>query len=99
VKGAAGEQSQAGRGITAALEKIAEDARAMRDRLEAQMRETERIADAARGMLEIAQQNDAVAREFNTTVQNLVLSGRDFESEVARFRFSRAEDAGQKADG
>jgi methyl-accepting chemotaxis protein len=88
VKGATDEQSQAGRGITAALEKIAEDAREMRDHLEGQMRETERISEAARTMLDIAQANDAVAREFNATVQNLVLSGRDFESEVARFRYS-----------
>lgn len=92
VKSAAGEQSQAGRGIAGALEKIAEDARAMRDRLGAQMRETDQIAEAAKSMLEIAQQNDAIAREFNLTVQNLVLSGRKFESEVARFRY-RGDDA------
>lgn len=87
VQSAAREQSQAGSGITTALEKIADDARAMRDRLSAQMRETEQIAEAARSMLEIAQENDAIAREFNLTVQNLVLSGRKFESEVARFRY------------
>ncbi len=88
VKTATDEQSQAGRGIAAALEKIAEDAREMRDHLQHQMTETERIAQAARTMLDIAQENDAIAREFNATVQNLVLSGRNFESEVARFRFS-----------
>ena len=38
-------------------------------------------------MLDIAQANDAIAREFNTTVQSLVTSGKDFESEVAKFRF------------
>jgi methyl-accepting chemotaxis protein len=87
VKKATDEQSQAGRGITVALEKIADDARNMRDHLQRQMSETERIAQAARTMLDIAQENDAIAREFNATVQNLVLSGRDFESEVARFRY------------
>ncbi len=87
VQSAAREQSKAGSGIASALEKISEDARAMRDRLGAQMRETEQIAEAARSMLEIAQENDAIAREFNLTVQNLVLSGRKFESEVARFRY------------
>jgi methyl-accepting chemotaxis protein len=86
VKSATDEQSQAGRGITTALEKIAEDARAMRDLLERQLHETDRIADASRMMLDIAQENDAIAREFNRTVQNLVQSGKDFESEVARFR-------------
>jgi methyl-accepting chemotaxis protein len=86
VKNATDEQSLAGRGITTALEKIAEDARAMRDLLERQLHETDRIADASRTMLDIAQENDAIAREFNKTVQNLVQSGRDFESEVARFR-------------
>jgi methyl-accepting chemotaxis protein len=88
VKSATDEQSQAGRGITAALEKIADDARNMRDHLQRQMSETERIAQAARTMLDIAQANDAIAREFNATVQDLVLSGRNFESEVARFRYS-----------
>jgi hypothetical protein len=39
-------------------------------------------------MLDIALANDAIAREFNSTVQNLVTSGRDFESEVGRFRFT-----------
>ncbi len=91
VKSATDEQSQAGRGITSALEKIADDAREMRDHLERQMRETERIAEAARTMLDIAQENDAIAREFNSTVQNLVLSGRNFESEVSRFRYSGGE--------
>jgi methyl-accepting chemotaxis protein len=88
VKVATDEQSQAGRGITAALEKIADDARAMRDSLERQLRETDRIADASKTMLDIAQENDAIAREFNATVQNLVASGKEFESEVARFRLT-----------
>jgi methyl-accepting chemotaxis protein len=91
VKNATEEQSTAGKGITTALEKIAEDARAMRDLLERQLEETDRIADASRVMLEIAQKNDAMAREFNATVQNLVRSGQEFESEVTRFRFRGAD--------
>lgn len=87
VKSATDEQSQAGRGISTALERIAEDARAMRDLLERQLHETDRIADASRTMLDIALANDAVAREFNSTVQSLVSSGSNFEAEVARFRF------------
>lgn len=87
VKNATQEQSQAGRGITTALERIAEDARNMRDLLERQLHETDRIADASRTMLDIALANDAVAREFNTTVQSLVASGNNFEQEVSRFRF------------
>ena len=90
VKNATDEQSVAGRGISTALEKIAEDARAMRDLLERQLRETDQIADASRTMLDIAQENDAIAREFSSTVQNLVQSGREFESEVGRFRFTGA---------
>ena len=86
VKKATDEQSQAGKGISSALEKIAEDARAMRDLLERQLHETDRIADASKTMLDIAQQNDAIAHEFNATVQNLVRSGQEFESEVRRFR-------------
>src|ERR1700682_1667687 len=87
VKSATDEQSQAGRGISSALERIAEDARAMRDLLERQLHETDRIADASRTMLDIALANDAVAREFNSTVQSLVSSGSNFEAEVSRFRF------------
>ena len=91
VKNATEEQSQAGRGITAALERIADDARAMRDLLERQLEETDRIADASRVMLDIAQKNDHVAREFDATMQNLVRSGREFENEVTRFRFTGGE--------
>jgi len=39
-------------------------------------------------MLDIAQANDAIAREFNATVQSLVTSGREFESEVSKFKFT-----------
>jgi methyl-accepting chemotaxis protein len=91
VKNATEEQSTAGRGITAALEKISDDASAMRDLLERQLRETDRIADASRVMLDIAQKNDAIAREFTSTVQSLVRSGQDFESEVTRFRFKGSD--------
>jgi methyl-accepting chemotaxis protein len=88
VQNATQEQSLAGRGITAALERIADDARAMRDLLERQLEEADRIADASRVMLEIAQQNDDVAREFTNTMQNLVRSGHEFDAEVTKFRFS-----------
>lgn len=91
VKNATQEQSVAGRGITSALERIAEDARAMRDLLERQLSDTDRIADASRAMLDIAQKNDDVAREFNATMQKLVRSGQEFESEVTRFRFRGTE--------
>ncbi|MEO8380994.1 MAG: methyl-accepting chemotaxis protein [Acidobacteriota bacterium] len=91
VKNATEEQSTAGRGITMALERIADDARAMRDLLERQLEEADRIADASRVMLDIAQKNDDVAREFNATMQNLVRSGREFETEVTKFRFSGGE--------
>ncbi len=89
VKAASDEQSTAGRGITEALERIAEDARAMRDLLQNQLQETDRIADASRVMLSIAQQNDMIARQFNEAVQSLVLSGQAFDTEVSRFRFTK----------
>jgi methyl-accepting chemotaxis protein len=91
VKNATEEQSAAGTGITVALEKISEDARAMRDLLERQLEETDRIADASRVMLDIATQNDSMAREFNATLTGLVRSGQDFEAEVTRFRYSGTE--------
>ncbi len=88
VKHAADEQSGAGRGITRALERIAEDAAGIRDMLEHQLEETDRIAAASRTMLDIAQENDAIAREFNTTVQTLVRSGQEFDDEVGKFRLT-----------
>jgi methyl-accepting chemotaxis protein len=88
VRNATDEQSMAGRGITTALERIAEDATAMRDLLEQQLAETDQIAEASRTMLDIAQSNDEIAREFNETVQNLVRSGKEFDAEVARFRMA-----------
>jgi methyl-accepting chemotaxis protein len=86
VKNATAEQSSTGRGIAAALERIAAESKAMRELLERQLRETDRIAEASRVMLSIAQQNDQIARDFNDTVQNIARSGRAFESEVGRFR-------------
>jgi hypothetical protein len=68
---------------------MAADSRAMRDLLERQLQETDRIADASRTMLSIAQQNDQIARDFSETVQNLVRSGQGFEAEVARFRTAK----------
>ena len=91
VKNATEEQSLAGKGITAALEKISEDARAMRDLLERQLEETNQIAAASRAMLDFAQKNDQMAREFDSTVQSLVRSGSDFEAEVSRFRYTGAD--------
>jgi methyl-accepting chemotaxis protein len=87
VKNATEEQSAAGKGITTALEKIAEDARAIRDLLESQLEETDRIAEASRVMLDIAQKNAASANDFTSTMQSLVRSGHEFENEVTRFRF------------
>ncbi|HEX8255125.1 MAG TPA: methyl-accepting chemotaxis protein [Thermoanaerobaculia bacterium] len=91
VKNATEEQSTAGRGITVALEKISDGARGIRDLLQRQLQDTDRVADASRAMLEIAQKNDAIAREFTSTVQSLVRSGREFESEVTRFRFKGSD--------
>ncbi|HEX6177364.1 MAG TPA: methyl-accepting chemotaxis protein [Thermoanaerobaculia bacterium] len=90
VKNATADQSLAGRGITEALESIAEQSRSMRDLLQRQLQETDRIADASRVMLTIAQQNDEIAREFSETVQSLVRSGQSFETEVSRFRIARS---------
>ena len=64
-------------------------ARAIRDLLQSQLMETDRIADASRVMLSIAQQNDMIARQFTEAVQSLVRSGQAFDTEVERFRFTR----------
>jgi len=49
------------------------------------------VGPAQQVVAEIAQANDAVAREFDATVQSLVSSGRDFEAEVRRFRYSAGD--------
>ncbi len=84
------QQSVASRGITVAMEQMTADAREIRDLLEGQLRETERIANASKVMLRIAQDNDAVAQQFNQTVQDLLTSGEEFETEVDRFRLGEA---------
>jgi len=91
VKNATEEQSAVGKGISTALERIADDTRAIRDLLESQLRETDRIAEASREMLDIAQKNDAIAHDFTSTVQSLVRSGHEFENEVTRFRFTGSD--------
>jgi methyl-accepting chemotaxis protein len=80
------QQSVASRGITAAMEQMAADAALIHDLLERQLVETERIANASKAMLQIARDNEGVAQDFNRTVETLVRSGDEFESEVGRFR-------------
>ena len=84
------EQTVAARGITNAMEQVAADVRTIRDLLQSQLQETERIASAADVMLNIADANDSVAQEFSRAIQNLVRSGNEFETEVARFRKSNS---------
>lgn len=80
------QQSVASRGITTAMEQMAADAQQIRDRLERQLGETQRVVEASRSLLGIARENDAVAKEFNETVRSLLRSGEDFETEVSRFK-------------
>ena len=82
------QQSVASRGITLAMEQMTTDAREIRDLLERQLEDTDRIANASKVMLRIAQDNDAIAQQFNQTVRNLLASGEEFESEVERFRLT-----------
>ncbi|HXI13833.1 MAG TPA: methyl-accepting chemotaxis protein [Thermoanaerobaculia bacterium] len=88
VKTSTQHQLTAGRGIASAMEQIAEDTRSIRQLLESQIRNTDQIASASQMMGDIARQNDSVAQDFNGTVNQLIESGRDFESEVRKFRYS-----------
>ncbi|MEO8216221.1 MAG: methyl-accepting chemotaxis protein [Acidobacteriota bacterium] len=88
VRNSTDQQSAASRGITRAMEQMAAEARDVRDLLERQLEETERIAGASRVMLEMARENDSVAQEFNATLRNLLQSGQEFETEVKRFRIA-----------
>lgn len=87
VKNSTEQQSIAGRGIAAAMEQIAGDARGIRDLIGRQLGESEQIADVSKTLRVIARQNEELAQDFNATVTKLLESGRDFETEVRKFRF------------
>ena len=86
VRNSTDEQSVAGKGISTAMEQIAADVRHIRDLLQGQLAEMQKIAEASQDMLGIAQRNQALAGDFTGSVHSLVRSGQDFEAEVARFR-------------
>lgn len=90
VRTATEEQTVAGRGISQAMEEIAADVIGIRDLLQEQLRQSERITAVTNTLLSIAQKNDTIAQNFTQTVQNLVKSGREFESEVSRFKTGNA---------
>ena len=80
------QQSTASRGITMSMEQMASDAQQMRDRLQRQLAETQRVVEVSRALLDIARENDAVAKQFDETVRSLLQSGEIFDTEVSRFR-------------
>jgi methyl-accepting chemotaxis protein len=86
VKSSTEQQSQAGRGITAAMEQISGEVTAMRNLLQAQLEETEQIAEAARTMRVIAEENETIAADFNRTLTGLTSSATAFDAEVRRFK-------------
>jgi methyl-accepting chemotaxis protein len=86
VKNSTEQQTMAGHGISVAMEQIATDIITIRDLLERQLQETDRINSASATLLHIAEENDKIAQNFNDTVSNLVRSGQEFENEVQRFR-------------
>ncbi len=86
VKRSADEQSLSAHGIGEAMENIASDIEAIRKMLESQQKETERIANAATTMLDIAQANDSIAQEFNRALGELVDTGREFDNELKKFK-------------
>jgi methyl-accepting chemotaxis protein len=86
VKRSADEQSLSAQGIGEAMGNIAHDINAIRGMLEEQRKETERISKAASTMLDIAQANDSIAQEFNRALGELMITGREFDDELKRFR-------------
>ncbi|HEY0590727.1 MAG TPA: methyl-accepting chemotaxis protein [Thermoanaerobaculia bacterium] len=86
VRNSTDEQSSAARGITAAMEQIAADVRRIRDLLEAQLGDMAKIAEASQTMLMISQRNEALSRDFESSMRALSGSSQEFESEVASFR-------------
>ncbi len=86
VKRASDEQTGASGGIATAMEHIATDIRAIRDRLGHQLSKADEIANASQVTLTIAQKNNVIAEQFSEALSSLVRSGSDFAEEVARFR-------------
>jgi methyl-accepting chemotaxis protein len=88
VKTATEQQSIAGTGIAHAMEQISTDVMRIRDLLETQLKETESISNATRTLLQIAQENDTIARNFTQSMETIVQSGQTFEKEVNRFKLA-----------
>jgi methyl-accepting chemotaxis protein len=86
VRNSTDEQSSAARGITTAMEQIAGDVRRIRDLLEAQLGDMAKIAEASQTMLMISQRNEALSRDFESSMRALSGSSQEFEGEVASFR-------------
>jgi methyl-accepting chemotaxis protein len=86
VKRATDEQMTAADGIAGAMEQIASDVDSIRDRLDRQLHHAEEIAGSSRLTLDIAQKNNGIAEQFRSSLQRLLHAGREFETEVARFR-------------
>ena len=86
VKRGTEEQTSSADAIARAMEEVAEGVASTRDRLHRQLGQAEHVAAASREMLRIAQKNDAIAAQFRDSLQSLLDSGAEFESEVARYR-------------
>ncbi|HEX7707195.1 MAG TPA: methyl-accepting chemotaxis protein [Thermoanaerobaculia bacterium] len=86
VKRATDEQTASTNGIASAMEHVATDTATIRDRLERQLRQAEQIATASQLTLAIAERNNAIAEQFRDSLNALVRSGNEFQTEVARFR-------------
>lgn len=86
VKRATEEQTSSTDAIAEAMEQIAEGVASTRDRLRRQLAQAEEVATASQQTLQIAQRNHAIAEEFRTSLQSLLDQGREFETEVARYR-------------
>jgi len=80
------EQTLAAQGIASAMEHVVGDVATIRDRLERQLRQAEQVASASKETLAIAEKNNAIAEEFRASLQSLLTSGREFETEVNRFK-------------
>ncbi len=92
VRNATEEQSRAASGISRAMEQIAAGELVMRTQLENQFQSTEQIASSARVTLEISRRNDSIAQEFQAQLQELSRSGRQFQSELGRFRLEARDE-------
>jgi methyl-accepting chemotaxis protein len=86
VKQGTREQTAAADAIAGAVEDVAAGAHSTTERLEQQLRQTERIAELSRESRALAEQNRRIAEQFRSSLDRLLAAGEELEREVTKYR-------------